>query len=704
MADFATLVLGAETKGLKQAEPALDSLVVKAGQAEGAAKKLTTATKGMGDSARASTAGLKQASAALQEVGQEARTAETMLESTDRALDAVGTRSGMASNSARMVAQQLSQVAQQASATGNFTQALAIQLPDMAMGFGAWGIAAGIVASVALPALVQMLGTTIDKQEQMKETTEALQAATEAYLASVEAQGAAIDVLGEKYGALAMVAAEATRAQTEAAQAEAIRLLAERADQLANSLGNLEGRALTTARGTTYSYIESFMALRNEFGLTEAAASKVYSKLRDLAAAEGPQATADAARALRDELESAFGSAAKMPEPIRNLYDELNAAVLEAAALQGGLDEASGAADAVERAAAQINSTLASADGSALQAAFSGAFPLANQLLGMAQGIVATLNAARAGVNTAEANAFAITQGGQALVKYGGRTPNAAQADLAARNAPVIPTFSGGGGGGGGRSAAAAEAEKEAEAIQKVIDKLKSEVEQVGMTAEARRLHQELQKAGVDIYSKEGQQIAALVEQLTELEAKQKLVAETMKGIENAAQGFFVGVLSGAKDLKSAIGDLLRDLGNLFLNQAFKMLWGGAAAGGKGKGLGGLIAGLFDAGGRIAAGQVGLVAEKRPEVVDGELITRPTLVRGPAKVTGGAETARMMGVPRPQMESAPMRRQQAMPAPRVTVQPPPVVVLDDPRKIDAFQRSPQGERVAAWQRRRMGNG
>lgn len=51
-----------------------------------------------------------------------------------------------------------------------------------------------------------------------------------------------------------------------------------------------------------------------------------------------------------------------------------------------------------------------------------------------------------------------------------------------------------------------------------------------------------------------------------------------------------------------------------------------------------------------------------------------------------------------------MRRQQAVPAPRVTVQPPPVVVLDDPRKIDAFQRSPAGERAAAWQKRRMGNG
>ncbi|MFK5282000.1 hypothetical protein ACI3PL_20830, partial [Lacticaseibacillus paracasei] len=57
-------------------------------------------------------------------------------------------------NQSRMMAMQLSQVAQQASATGNWVQALAIQLPDMALGFGAVGIAAGVLASVTLPLLV----------------------------------------------------------------------------------------------------------------------------------------------------------------------------------------------------------------------------------------------------------------------------------------------------------------------------------------------------------------------------------------------------------------------------------------------------------------------------------------------------------------------------------------------------------------------
>jgi hypothetical protein len=49
-----------------------------------------------------------------------------------------------------MMAMQLSQVAQQASVTGNWLQAIAIQLPDLALGFGPIGIAAGAAAGAIL--------------------------------------------------------------------------------------------------------------------------------------------------------------------------------------------------------------------------------------------------------------------------------------------------------------------------------------------------------------------------------------------------------------------------------------------------------------------------------------------------------------------------------------------------------------------------
>lgn len=77
----------------------------------------------------------------------------------------------------RMMAMQLSQVAQQASATGNFVQALAIQLPDMAMGFGAVGIAAGVLASVTLPLLAGMFGGTSEEAARAAEAANRLKEA-----------------------------------------------------------------------------------------------------------------------------------------------------------------------------------------------------------------------------------------------------------------------------------------------------------------------------------------------------------------------------------------------------------------------------------------------------------------------------------------------------------------------------------------------
>ncbi|MES2488650.1 MAG: tape measure protein [Pseudomonadota bacterium] len=51
----------------------------------------------------------------------------------------------------------------------------------------------------------------------------------------------------------------------------------------------------------------------------------------------------------------------------------------------------------------------------------------------------------------------------------------------------------------------------------------------------------------------------------------------------------------------------------------------------------GKFLGFFDNGGTIPDGYTGAVAEKRPELVNG------VLVKGPANVTGGAQTAKMMG-------------------------------------------------------------
>ena len=120
MSDFATLVLAADGTKLKSGEKALDSLTASATKAE-------------------------------QKAGKSLKVVQS-------SMDEVGKASVANSHRTRMMAMQLSQVAQQASATGNWIQALAIQLPDLALGFGTFGIAAGVAAGALLPLAAEMLG------------------------------------------------------------------------------------------------------------------------------------------------------------------------------------------------------------------------------------------------------------------------------------------------------------------------------------------------------------------------------------------------------------------------------------------------------------------------------------------------------------------------------------------------------------------
>ncbi|WP_313522511.1 hypothetical protein [Shinella sp.] len=112
MADFATLVLAADSSGLVAGEQALNRLASTAERTE--------------------------------------NTAGRSLASVGKAAEQVGKQSAFANQSSRMMAMQLSQVAQQASVTGNWLQALAIQIPDLALGFGPIGIAAGAAAGATL--------------------------------------------------------------------------------------------------------------------------------------------------------------------------------------------------------------------------------------------------------------------------------------------------------------------------------------------------------------------------------------------------------------------------------------------------------------------------------------------------------------------------------------------------------------------------
>lgn len=93
--------------------------------------------------------------------------------------------SAFAGGGLRMVAMQFSQVAQQGAATNNYLQALAIQAPDLALGFGAVGIAAGAVIPILYGVAQAALGAekeveNLDVQGAYSTATSAIDAAREA--------------------------------------------------------------------------------------------------------------------------------------------------------------------------------------------------------------------------------------------------------------------------------------------------------------------------------------------------------------------------------------------------------------------------------------------------------------------------------------------------------------------------------------------
>ena len=143
MTDFAQLILTADSRGLVSGEQALDRLADTAERTENRTGK------------------------ALERVG--------------KAANDVGKQSAYASQGLRMQAMQLSQVAQQASATGNWIQALAIQLPDLALGFGPIGIAAGAAAGAALSYYSSIINSGEDAEQTLSAQADLIASVAESW-------------------------------------------------------------------------------------------------------------------------------------------------------------------------------------------------------------------------------------------------------------------------------------------------------------------------------------------------------------------------------------------------------------------------------------------------------------------------------------------------------------------------------------------
>lgn len=241
---------------------------------------------------------------------------------------------------ARMFAMQLSQVAQQTSASGNFIQALAIQIPDMTLGFGAAGIAAGILGSVALPLLAGALMNAGTSAEALQDATDGLTERTDAYVSASERSLASTAKMIEQYGKLAGVARKALGAIASVEQFEAIQALDKAVGVLAERF-NILDYIVQDASGTmTYSFEGAGRAL----GIADEAAQNLIIAFDAMKNAQGVEQQARAAAELVRALEAAYGSAANMPPEFLAAYRAAAQVAAEAAKIAKATDDATAAA------------------------------------------------------------------------------------------------------------------------------------------------------------------------------------------------------------------------------------------------------------------------------------------------------------------------------------------------------------------------
>jgi hypothetical protein len=134
------------------------------------------------------------------------------------------------------------------------------------------------------------------------------------------------------------------------------------------------------------------------------------------------------------------------------------------------------------------------------------------------------------------------------------------------------------------------------------------------------------------------------------MQEKAGLPGNVLSSISDNLKSGLDGFQAGIKESSGQFGKLVTDVatGARSINDVLSQIGSNLVSSGisgltSALGLDDFFAGLFDSGGFIPGGQFGLVAERRPEEVNGSLLAVPSLVRGPARVVGGAETARRMG-------------------------------------------------------------
>lgn len=443
-------------------------------------------------------------------------------------------------------------------------------------------------------AMIQWLTSAGDSAVTLEQRIEAVNDAVERWR---DESGRSFDDLRERFGTITPEIVAMQREMTQLRIAEIMQEADAAARQLADTIGT--GMFSSVGGDLRRLFLESGIVL----GTSQM--QEFRAALEAVGNASGIGEQLAAVEALRTQFDQITGGIENMSSGQREFYSTLlqTESALRAAAVATGeidtktQDAAVAATELVSRAQAVV-SAIASADGSRLVAAFQSAFPVASQLLGMAQGIIATINQAGA-FQSAETAGLAAQ-----YAQYGaGRVAGerlAKESGPLFGNRRVIPLPTGAAGSGGG----AAAARDEASALQELIASLEAEIE-------ALRVQDPLQQEMLKHREALAGATEAERQKVEELIATREREALLMEGAK-ARAAFFEDIGTQALDalimkgesfndvLQNIIRSLIQAVAQaaIFGSGPFGSLFGGKSilSGLFGGGGGGGLAGLFGSG------------------------------------------------------------------------------------------------------------
>lgn len=499
-------------------------------------------------SVRLAATGGKQVKAELMEVGREG----------ERAFQQIDRGARMSGGGLQNVGFQVQDFAVQVASGTSASRALAQQLPQLLSGFGLFGVLAGTAAAVLIPLASHFLGAAEDA-ETLEDKLKSLEGALRDLEGASRAASQPIGDLTAAYGVYAEQAERIQQINRQIAFLDAASALSATSAALTGMYGTLERVNVEGAKTPEWLVPleqrfgdlrpDTVMAVADALGLSEEAAVGLVEQMVTLAEADGPEAQAQALRAVIEQLEVATGGAFAMDEETRKVYQSLLDAELAAQRL-AAVDIAFGvsvAADEAER-------------------------------------LRANLLAARQQEIAAEGRVYSgrggdprtSNQQGEGRFTYSGPA-------LGADNLPIVTAPPARRGGGGVR---VNDDEREA---ARIFERTRTEAERYG--AELEKLNR-LQAAGYinsDTYTRA----------LDALSDTTRRAGEAADALEQAFGEAFTSLITGASSARDAVGNLLASLAETLANQAFQQIAGGLFGGGDG----GIFSGLFG-GGRAGGGPV----------------------------------------------------------------------------------------------------